>query len=126
MKSELKYLSRRQNRGAGLSDNDPMTGVANLFDLGLVFIVGLLLALFGAYHLDDLLKEDSELTITKQSAAGDMEIITKKGKKIEAMKVTREKSKGTGQRLGTAYRLEDGSMVYVPESEVRGQRTENR
>lgn len=112
----MKYFHRAQNRGTGLSDNDPMTGVANLFDLGLVFIVGLLLALFGAYHLEDLLKEDSEITITKQSANGDMEIIVKKGKKIEAMKITREKAKGKGQRLGTAYRLEDGSMIYVPES----------
>jgi hypothetical protein len=112
----MKYFNRQQNRGAGLSDNDPMTGVANLFDLGLVFIVGLLLALFGVYHLEDLLKEDSEVTITKQSANGDLEIITKKGKKIEAMKVTKEKAKGKGVILGTAYRLADGSMVYVPET----------
>jgi len=117
----MKFFHRRQNRGTGLSDNDPMTGVANLFDLGLVFIVGLLLALFGAYHLEDLLKEDSQVTITKQSTSGDLEIITKKGKKIEAMKVRKEKSRGTGQRLGTAYRLEDGSMIYVPED--RNQQT---
>jgi len=31
------------------------------------------------------------------------------------MKVTREQAAGRGLRLGTAYRLEDGSMVYVPE-----------
>lgn len=111
----MKYLQRRQKRGRGLSDNDPMTGVANLFDLGLVFIVGLLLALFGAYHLEDLLREDSQVTITKQSQGGAMEVIIKKGKKIEAMKVTENKVKGTGHRLGTAYRLEDGSVVYVPE-----------
>ena len=111
----MKFLNRRQNRGTGLSDNDPLTGVANLFDLGLVFIVGLLLALLGAYHLEDLFSEDSEFTIMKQSADGRMEVITKKGKKIEAMKVTDEKTKGTGQRVGTAYRLKDGSMIYVPE-----------
>ena len=111
----MKYFQRRQNRGTGFSDNDPMSGVANLFDVGLVFIVGLLLALFGSYHLEDLLQQDSNITITKQSAAGDLEIIIKKGKKITAMKVSKEKSRGKGQRLGTAYRLEDGSMVYVPE-----------
>ena len=115
----MKFFQRRQNRGSGLSDNDPMSGVANLFDVGLVFIVGLLMALFGAYHMEDLLKEDSEVTITKMSANGDMEIIIKKGKKIEAMKITKEKAKGRGQRLGVAHRLEDGSMVYVPESEDR-------
>ena len=114
----MKYFHRRQHRGSDLSDNDPMSGVANLFDLGLVFIVGLLLALFGAMHLEELLQEDSDLTITKQSADGRMEIIIKKGKKIEAMKVTENKAKGKGQRPGTAYRLPDGSMVYVPEGEL--------
>jgi hypothetical protein len=111
------YFRRARNRGPDPSDNDPMTGVANLFDLGLVFIVGLLLALFGAFHMEDLLKEDSEVTITKQTADGNMEIIIKKGKKIEAMKVSKETAKGRGQRLGTAYRLADGSMVYVPEND---------
>lgn len=113
----MRYLGRSQHRGTGLSDNDPMSGVANLFDVGLVFIVGLIIALFGSYHLDDLLKEDSQVTITKQSASGEMEIIVKDGKKIEAMKVSKQQAKGKGQRLGTAYRLENGSMVYVPESE---------
>jgi len=112
----MRYFKRDQNRGAGLSDNDPMSGVANLFDVGLVFIVGLIIALFGSYHLEDLLKEDSQVTITKQSASGEMEIIIKDGKKIEAMKVSKEQAKGKGQRLGTAYQLENGSMVYVPES----------
>ncbi|PTN35576.1 DUF2149 domain-containing protein [Desulfonatronum sp. SC1] len=111
----MKYLQRHQKRGAGLSDNDPMAGVANLFDLGLVFIVGLLLAIFGAYRLEDLLQQDSQVTITKQSASGEIEIIIKDGKKIEAMMVSSEQAKGRGQRLGTAYRLEDGSMIYVPE-----------
>ena len=112
----MKYFNRQQNRGSGLSDNDPMTGVANLFDLGLVFIVGLLLALFGTFHLEELLQEDSDVTITKQSAKGELEIITKKGRKIEAMKVSKKKTRGRGERLGTAYRLADGTMVYVPET----------
>lgn len=112
----MRYFHREQNRGPGLSDNDPLTGVANLFDLGLVFIVGLLVSLFGAYHLEDLLKQDSEVTITKQSSNGQLEIITKQGKKIEAVRVTKEAAKGKGQRLGIAYRLQDGSLVYVPET----------
>ncbi len=111
----MKYLRRKQDRGTGFSDNDPMTGLANLFDIGLVFIVGLLLVLFATYHLEDLLKEDSTVTITRQTGEGDMEIIVKKGRKIEAMRVSRAKTSGRGQRLGTAYRLGDGTMVYVPE-----------
>ncbi len=109
------YLKTKQNRGSGFSDNDPMSGVANLFDLGLVFIVGLLIALFGAYHLEDLLSQDSELTIVKKSADGQIEIIEKKGRKIEAMKVSKDRAKGRGERLGTAYKLENGSMIYIPD-----------
>ncbi|SFM44692.1 DUF2149 domain-containing protein [Thermodesulforhabdus norvegica] len=94
---------------------DPLVGVANLFDLGLVFIVGLLLTLFTAYGLTDLFSEKSEFTILKKDARGQLEIITKKGRDIRAMRVTGKKAEGLGERLGTAYRLQDGTMVYVPE-----------
>ena len=36
-------------------------------------------------------------------------------KEIKAVKVTKQQAEGRGQRLGIAYRLEDGTMVYVPE-----------
>jgi len=44
-----------------------------------------------------------------------MEIITKKVKKITAVKVSKHKAEGRGERLGVAYKLENGSMVYVPD-----------
>ncbi len=96
-------------------ENDPMSGVANLFDIGLVFIVGLIITLFGAYHLQDLFVEKSQLTITKRTSGGQMEIITKEGRKIKVFKMSKEKAKGRGQRLGVAYRLGDGTVVYVPD-----------
>lgn len=112
----MRYFKKRRNNPSGdLGENDPMTGVANLFDIGLVFIVGLIVALFATYHLQDLFSERSEITIVKKAENGQMEIITKKGKKIKALKVTKEKARGRGERLGIAYRLEDGTMVYVPE-----------
>jgi hypothetical protein len=114
----MRYLQKKRRRSPGFdsqtfADNDPLTGVANLFDVGLVFIVGLIVTLFSAYHLADLFDEKSELTIMKQNQNGAMELITKQGKKIKAVKVSREKIQG--QRLGIAYQLQDGTMVYVPE-----------
>lgn len=113
---QRRFRHRSRSHGAQVfADNDPLTGLANLFDIGLVFIVGLIFTLFSAYHLQDLFSEKSEMTILKQSENGEMEIITKKGKQIKAVKVSREKAKGQGERLGIAYRLQDGTMVYVPE-----------
>lgn len=118
----MKYLQKRRIKKAGrgfgnpaFRDDDPMTGVANLFDIGLVFIVGLLMTLFSAYHLQDLFNQKSEMTIMKQHASGEMEIITKKGTRVKAMKISKSKAAGQGERLGIAYRLKDGTMVYVPE-----------
>jgi hypothetical protein len=97
------------------SDNDPLTGLANLFDLLLVFIVGLLLMVLTALNMQDVFSEKSNFTIMKQNSAGHLEIITKQGKHIKASRVTDVQAEGRGMRLGTAYKLEDGSMVYVPE-----------
>lgn len=109
-------MHRRRLDDQGFDDDDPLTGVANLFDIGLVFIVGLLLTLFAAYRLQDLFDQNSVMTIMKQHESGDMEIITKQGTQIRASKVTGKTSKGMGNRLGVAYQLEDGSMVYVPDT----------
>ena len=112
----MRYLKKRRYLQADdLEGEDPLTGLANLFDLGLVFIVGLLLMLFSTYHLQDLFSEKSDITIVKKLKSGEIEIITKKARKIKAMRVTKQKAKGKGHRLGVAYKLENGAMVYVPD-----------
>ena len=112
----MRYLKKRRALSdSDLGDEDPLSGVANLFDLALVFIVGLLIMLFGAYGMQDMFSEKSEITITRKSEDDSLEIITKKGRKIKAMKVTKIKTRGRGERLGTAYRLQDGTTVYVPD-----------
>ena len=106
----------RLNTQAGLGEaEDPLTAVANLVDIFLVFIVSLLVSFLSAYQLQDLLAKDSKVTVMKQSAEGEMTIITKVGAKIEAVKITRSEAEGRGVRLGVAYQLEDGSKVYLPD-----------
>jgi hypothetical protein len=118
----MKYMQQRRTsrarKGFGdpaFRDDDPMTGVANLFDIGLVFIVGLLMTLMGVFRMQDLFDQNSKLTIVKQRENGEMEILVKDGTKLSATKVTKEAAKGMGSRLGVAYKLKDGSMVYVPD-----------
>ena len=46
-----------------------------------------------------------------------MEIIRKKGIKLERYHISDREAGGEGQRLGICYQLADGEVVYVPESE---------
>ncbi len=97
------------------AEEDPLTGLANLFDAGIVFAVALLLAVVSYYSLPELLKEDSEVTLVKNPGTPNMEIIRKKGVRLERYRVTEEKIGGEGRRLGVCYRLKSGEVVYVPE-----------
>lgn len=96
-------------------EEDPLAGVANLFDLSLVFIVAVLMALFAVFSEQDILKPNSEWTITKKNDKGELEIITKKNNEIKVQKVTDKTLSGNGTKLGIAYKLEDGRIVYVEE-----------
>jgi len=112
----MRYLKRRRRTDYGQEAlEDPISGVANLFDASIVFIVSMMIALFMAYNMTDLLNPEAEVTITKQSADGQIEVITKRGSEIKAQKVTDRKLSGQGEKLGTAYRLNDGRTIYVPE-----------
>ena len=98
-----------------IAEEDPLAGVANLFDVSIVFIVGLMLTLFTVYRMGDLMDSNSEVTMVKTNAQGEREIIVKKGTQISAYKVTGKTAAGEGERLGTAYRLANGQIIYVPE-----------
>lgn len=104
-------------------DDDPLSGVANLFDLSLVFIVAVLMALFSVFAEQDILQPNSEWTVTKKNDKGELEIITKKDNEIKVQKVTDKKLSGKGTRLGMAYKLEDGRIVYVEEKDTTQQNT---
>jgi hypothetical protein len=113
---------RRRYRRTGLLTNEdeqsPLTGVANLFDIAMVFSVALLIALVMQYQLPELLSPTDDITIVKNPGQQDMKIIVKdQGKPIEVLNMTDEIGGGTGEALGTAYKLADGRVVYVPEEE---------
>lgn len=101
-------------------EEDPLSGIANLFDVSIVFIVGLMITLFSVYNMGDLVDAKSEVTMVKTNASGQREIIVKKGQTITAYKVTGQTGTGDGERLGTAYRLANGQVIYVPEAEEAG------
>jgi hypothetical protein len=115
----MRAFQRRKHGLGALTSvhrEDPLSGVANLFDASIVFAIGLMVALIQAFSLAQLLDPNSEFTIMHRDArTGQMEIVEKTRKKVIVRKITPEKKAGEGIRLGVAYRLPDGSVVYVPE-----------
>lgn len=96
-------------------DDDPMSGMANLFDLAMVFAVALMVALVTRFNVTEMIS-DEDFTLVKNPGEANMEIIKKKGKTIEKYKGTKGKSsKGKGKKVGTAYELENGEIIYIPE-----------
>jgi hypothetical protein len=95
---------------------DPLSGVANLFDASIVFALGIMVALLQAFSLAKLLDPNSSFTIVSKNAAGEMEIIERNRDQVKVRRITPEKQSGQGKRVGIAYELPDGSVVYVPES----------
>mgnify|MGYP003390400015 CR=1 FL=1 len=109
--------SARAFRNRGGDDNDPLIGLINLFDASMVLVVAMVIALVGKGSLADVVARLSQqdVTIVTNPGKPDMEMIIKQGKKIEKLKATGETGRGAGTRLGTAYRMPNGEVVYVPE-----------
>ena len=99
-----------------LGDDDslnPMLSVINLVDLFLVIIAALLIII--AQHPLNPFQED-EVIVIKNPGKPDMEMIIKEGEKMEKYQSSGEIGRGNGVKAGITYRMEDGSMVYVPET----------
>ncbi|MCE9584673.1 MAG: DUF2149 domain-containing protein [Planctomycetes bacterium] len=106
---------KRSRRWDSAPDEDPAAGLLNLFDVWLVFSVSLLIAFVAYARMPELMNSRSDMTLVKNPGQADMEIITKKGTVIERFRATNQKLGGEGEKLGVAYRLKSGEVVYVPE-----------
>ncbi len=117
----MRFVRSKRGRAhvtESIDDEDPLAGLANLFDVSVAFIVALLIALFALFSSGAMLDKNSCVTMVKTSSDGSTEIITKEGAEIKVQKVTDKSLSGQGTRLGTAYRLANGQVVYVPEDET--------
>ena len=112
----MKYLKNsRPGQIRNTKHQEPLNGVANLFDVALVFIVALLLSLMATYQVLDFFNPESDITVMKK-VDDQWRIITKKGKDVKVKKVIDRKVGGDeGVKLGTAYQLKDGRVIYIPD-----------
>jgi hypothetical protein len=115
----MRFADRdRRRTRLSAEDEDPLAGIANLFDVSVAFIVALLIALFTLLSSADLLNPDSNVTLVRQNNDGTMDIISKQRSRIKVQRVTKDSMSGDGERLGVAYRLPGGQVVYVPEGQA--------
>ena len=103
----MQIMRSKPRRWDAVPDDDPLAGLVNLFDLWMVFSIALLLALVAASRLPELSQSAKE--------SPDAPLPAKDSSKLEQYRVSNEKLTGEGQRLGTAYRLKNGEVVYVPD-----------
>lgn len=89
--------------------DDPLEGMANLFDLGVVFALG-----FGIAILAQVAKHDPARAA--EALRKSPEAVPEQAPALNRYRSTDDNLGGNGTRLGTAYRLTSGDVVYVPEA----------
>ena len=97
---------RHRDRGG-----DPLDGLVNMFDLGIVLAVAFLLAALQSVDLTDLLTKKN-VTVVRSSGAGQT-IVVKRGDRLRTLRLSDRRAAGTGERVGAVYRLRDGRLVFV-------------
>jgi hypothetical protein len=105
----------RINRFLKEEDTDPLSVIVNLFDVAMVFAVALMVAMVMNLNMSEVFSKE-EFTIVKNPGKENMEIITKEGDKINKYTTSQEQTTGKkGKKVGIAYELENGEIIYVPE-----------
>jgi len=91
-----------------------MASVANLFDAAIGFSAALLVAVAvqGAF-------QQGTHTSAETNEAPRRDVVSDSRAKLSRYRESQGIAEGEGQRLGIAYRLESGEVVYVPEADTR-------
>lgn len=92
--------------------SNPALSLVNLVDVFLVLVAALLIAI-AQNPMNPFMAEN--VTVIKNAGQADMEMIIKNGETIESYKSSGQIGAGEGVKAGIAYRMADGSMVYIPE-----------
>lgn len=98
-------------------EDNPLGMLTNLFDVAMVFAVALMVALVAHFNMSEIFSKE-DYTIVKNPGSDNMEIIMKEGNKAKKYTPSEEESQSSGskgRRVGTAYQLENGEIIYIPE-----------
>lgn len=111
----MKRPVRRNRLMNSMAEEDPLSLMPNLFDLSIVLAVAFLLTALGALGLRDLMSSRDDWTLVRRTPSGQTEVVSRRGKTVRVEKLTAHKAGGQGTRLGVAYELDGGEVIYVPD-----------
>lgn len=102
---------RHEDRGG-----DPLDGLVNLFDLGIVLAVAFLIAALSSVDLTEVLTDAEAAAQAAQAADA---ITAAEDEVIREIEISPgEEVVGRGQEVGTVYLLEDGRTVIVRDAQA--------
>jgi hypothetical protein len=90
---------------------DPLDGLVNLFDLGIVLSVAFLLAALSSLKLSP-----EVLGRAREEAPAARSVVVPRGAEVRAVRLRPgERVVGRGRAVGTVYQLDDGRTIVVRE-----------
>lgn len=107
-------MLRRKRKWDESGEGDPGAGLLNLFDVWIAFAVALLLAMV-SFVTQAAGPPDAN---AKADRRDPLEVIRDARAKLEHYRESRDTASGDGERLGTAYRLKSGEVIYVPDGKL--------
>jgi hypothetical protein len=108
----VKITARARSRDDRAGD--PLDGLVNLFDLGIVLSVAFLLAALSSLDLTSALTEQAKERA--QAAKAQDPVVAERDQKVKPLKLEPgQRVVGRGEPVGTVYRLADGRTVIVRE-----------
>ncbi|MCB0859248.1 MAG: DUF2149 domain-containing protein [Solirubrobacterales bacterium] len=111
MATKVTAKARSREDRAG----DPLDGLVNLFDIGIILSVGFLLAALSSLNLTDEFTKSS--TTKSQQTVPQDSVITNPDDTTQQVTIEPGQTVvGQGQPLGTVYQLDDGRTILVKPS----------
>jgi len=108
--SVSKRARSHEDRGG-----DPLDGLVNLFDLGIVIAVAFLLAALSSFDLTEVLTNEEAAQSAAQAANA---VTVEQDESVEEVEIEPgERVVGNGEEVGRIYELEDGRTIIVREGE---------
>jgi hypothetical protein len=86
---------------------DPLDGLVNMFDVGIVLAVAFLLAALSSLNLTERLTKGGRTTRPPGT------ITVPSGATIESVPPDGRRTAGRGVQVGSVYRLQSGQLIYV-------------